>query len=360
MDFWDLTKLLVRRWQVALPLLLLSAVATVLTVDRVRPDYVATAYVQLVPPVLKNEAPDAPKPDQRNPWLGLGLQTLGNAAIVTVLDQTVVDNLKATGYSDTFTVTMGTTTPLVTIEVVGKSERQARDTAEQLVQRFTQSVASLQTAYGVTSADSITARRLDLGTNIKVSDSKVKRALVAVAGAGLLFTAASTVGVDVWLRRRGRRRRDAAQAPVAGHAWSATAMDPTAMDSTAVVPVMPNGTDRVKADNRRLVDPAQLPAREQPTGKIPAASEVLGGKPTGKDSGRSAVTVEYQSAGQPPPTTSQPQAGQQPARAVEAAEREPEVGLDDLAADATVVLPLSALPAKMRRFDRNGDKRRRP
>jgi capsular polysaccharide biosynthesis protein len=355
LDFWDLTKLLVRRWQVALPLLLLSAVATVLTVDRVRPDYVATAYVQLVPPVLKSETPDAPKPDQRNPWLGLGLQTLGNAAIVTVLDQTVVDHLKATGYSDTFTVTMGTTTPLVTIDVVGRSERQARDTAEQLVQKFTQSVASLQTAYGVTSADSITARRLDLGTNIKVSDSNVKRALVAVAGAGLLFTAASTVGLDVWLRRRGRRRRDPAPvpAPVAAQAWS------SAMDSTAVVPTMPNGTDRVKADSRRMADPAHVPAREQPTAKVPPTSEVLGGGSTGKDSGRSALTVEYQSAGQPPPA-GQPQANHQAARAVEAAERESEVNLDDLAADATVVLPLSALPAKMRRLDRNGDKRRRP
>jgi capsular polysaccharide biosynthesis protein len=343
LDFWDLTKLLVRRWQVALPLLLLSAVATVLTVDRVRPDYVATAYVQLVPPVLKTETPDAPKPDQRNPWLGLGLQTLGNAAIVTVLDQTVVDHLKATGYSDTFTVTMGTTTPLVTIEVVGTSERQARDTAEQLVQKFTQSVASLQTAYGVTTADSITARRLDLGTNIKVSDSTVKRAVVAVAGAGLLFTAASTVGLDVWLRRRRRRRSEDDQAPVpapvSAHAWS------SALDATAVVQRVPNGTDRVKAD--------------QPTAKVPATNEVLRGGPTGKDVGRSALTVEYQSAAQPPPA-GQPQAGQQPTRAVEAAEREPEVALDDLAADATVVLPLSALPSKMRRFDRNGDKRRRP
>jgi capsular polysaccharide biosynthesis protein len=344
LDFWDLTKLLVRRWQVALPLLLLSIVATVLTVNTVRPDYVATAYVQLVPPVIKSETPDAPKPEQRNPWLGLGLQTLGNAAIVTVLDQTVVDNLKATGYSDSFTVTMGGNTPLVTIEVTGKTERQARETAEQLVQRFTQSVSSLQTAYGVTTGDAITARRLDLGTNIKTSDSKVKRALVAVAGGGLLLTAAATVGLDAWLRRRARRRREAPQAPapkpVAAQAWSTT------MDTTAVVPAVPNGTDRVKPD-RRLIDPNQLPAREPPTTRIPTTGEAPASGAAGKDSTRG-LTVEYQSG------------SNQPARAVEAAEREHDVTPDDLSADATVVLPLSALPSKMRRFDRNGDKRRRP
>ena len=50
MDFWDITKLLVRRWMVAVPLLLLSAGITGVTVSQVKPDYVATAYVQLVPP----------------------------------------------------------------------------------------------------------------------------------------------------------------------------------------------------------------------------------------------------------------------------------------------------------------------
>jgi capsular polysaccharide biosynthesis protein len=218
-DFWDLTKLLARRWWIMLPMLALSAGLSVLTVLQVKPDYVVTGYVQLVPPVLEQTKPGQATPDQRNPWLGLGLQTIGNAAIVTVQDASVVQELTAAGLSDSFTLSMGQSTPLITIEVVGKNAQQAQDTAEQLVLRFTQSVAKLQSDYGVSKSDSITARRLDLGTNVKVSNSKVKRAAVAVAGAGLLMTAGVTVGVDALLRRRRRRREDAAAPPRRTPAW---------------------------------------------------------------------------------------------------------------------------------------------
>ncbi len=77
---------------------------------------------------------------------------------------------------------MGQTTPMVTFEIVGTSREQARDTAEQLVQRFSESITSLQT--NVARADQITTTRLDRGTNIEESNSKVERALVAVAGPG--------------------------------------------------------------------------------------------------------------------------------------------------------------------------------
>src|SRR4051812_6830276 len=82
LDFWDITKLLVRRWQIALPMLLLSVIITAVTMSQVKPDYVSTAYVQLVSPNAGNHEPGAVTPDQQNQWIGLGLSTLGNAAIV--------------------------------------------------------------------------------------------------------------------------------------------------------------------------------------------------------------------------------------------------------------------------------------
>lgn len=205
MDFWDLTKVLIRRWMFALPMLLLSVAATFVAVSVVQPNYVATAYVQIVPPVPQTK-PGQATADQRNPWLSQGLETLGNAAIVTVLDRSVVDSLKAAGLSDSYTMEMGSSSPMVEIEVVGKTRQQAEATTTQIVTRFGQSVNALQTAYGVAGPDLITTRRLDLGTNIEQSDGNVKRALVAVAGAGLLLTAACTVGLDAWLRRRARKR----------------------------------------------------------------------------------------------------------------------------------------------------------
>jgi capsular polysaccharide biosynthesis protein len=204
-DFWDITKLLVRRWMIVLPMVVLSGALAVVAMSHVKPDYVGTAYVQLVPPVTGATKPGEATADQRNPWIGLGLQTIGNAAIVTLTDVSVAEELHAKGYSGAYTVTMAQSSPLITFEIVGDSPDQAKRTAEQLISRFDNSVASLQTSYGVSKADSISSHRLDEGTNVKKSTSKVKRALVAVAGAGLLLTIAVTVGVDAWLRRRQRR-----------------------------------------------------------------------------------------------------------------------------------------------------------
>jgi hypothetical protein len=203
LDIWDFGRLLRRRWRIAVPILLVALVMTALVFTQVKPDYVATAYVQLVPPVPTDTTPgNNQTPDLRNPWLGQDLRTLGNAALVSVQDLGYVQSLKDKGYSDSFTAIMGDSTPLVTFEVTGKSAAQVEGTATQLVSRYSGSVASLQTSYGATLADEITARRLDAGTNITVSSSNKKRAVVAVLAAGILLSVAITVSADAWLRRR--------------------------------------------------------------------------------------------------------------------------------------------------------------
>jgi hypothetical protein len=205
LDFWDLTRLLYRRWYLTVPMLLLTAVGSTWTLVGVKPNYIATAYVQLVGPVIQPTEPGQQSADQRNPWLSLGLNTLANAAMVTVQDYTVIEALHAHGYSDTFTATLNSAAPLVTFEITGTSPAQATATASELVSRYQKSVADLQSTYGALTTDLVTARRLDLGTNIQESNARVKRAVVAVAGVGLLFTIALTVGVDARIRRRARR-----------------------------------------------------------------------------------------------------------------------------------------------------------
>ncbi|MER7009728.1 hypothetical protein ABT297_42725 [Dactylosporangium sp. NPDC000555] len=309
MDFWDITKLLVRRWQVALPTLLLSVAIAGVTVIAVKPDYIGTAYVQLVPPAAtKNTTPEQQltSADQRNPWLSQGLQTLGNAAMVQALDLSVVQEFERTGYADTYTITMGQNSPLVTFEITGSSARQSRDTAERLVKIFTDSVAKLQTSLGVTESNLITVKRLDLGANVKKSTSKVKRAVVAVAAAGILLTAGITIGADAWLRRRNERRR---RRP-----------DEDGLDSSATAPLPPGAATR---GNRGVNGGIGTPggAREVP---------IVAGAAAGKAPGDGGLTVEFQ----------------QPANWDG---REHNANADKTPipdADSTVVLPLSALPPK--------------
>jgi capsular polysaccharide biosynthesis protein len=204
LDFWDLTKLLYRRWYLTVPMLLLTGVASIWTLVGVKPNYIATAYIQLVGPVIQPTEPGQQSADQRNPWLQQGLNPLANAGVVTVQDYSVIQALHDAGYSDTFTAQLNSGAPLVTFEITGSSPAQATATANEIVARFQRSVADLQTASGARPSDLVTAKRLDLGTNIQESNARVKRAVVAVGGVGLLLTIGLTVGVDAVLRRRSR------------------------------------------------------------------------------------------------------------------------------------------------------------
>jgi hypothetical protein len=219
-DFWDLTKLLFRRWYFAIPVLILTAVGSIMTLDNVHPNYIANAYVQLIPPTAQPPTKTGVVAPRMNPWIDLGLPTLANAAMVTLQDKSVLEALGQGGFSDSFTVTLNNSSPLATFEVTGTSPEQASGTANEVVKRFEQNVTDLQSAYGVPQADLITTRRLDLGSNLKESNSNVKRAVIAVAAVGILFTVAWTIGLDAVLFRRSRRRRGLADGDLPSYAES--------------------------------------------------------------------------------------------------------------------------------------------
>lgn len=206
LDFWDLTLLIFRRWKISLPLLLIAIGATVTVAFTAKPDYTMTSYVQFIP--AKVAATDDPNAASlRNPWNQLGLNTLGQAAIYATQDQGFIDSLKASHHTDTFTLTMTYPNPIVTIEVVGKTKTDALDTTTLILNRLRAFSESLQRNSGVKDADIIGTQRLDQGQNVKPSTSKVKRAILAVAAAGLVMTAGGTVGVDALIRRRARKRK---------------------------------------------------------------------------------------------------------------------------------------------------------
>lgn len=107
MDLWDLTRLLFRRWYVALPILLASVLTAALVGQSVKPDYRSTGNLVLIPapgPVepANPKQPTAERP--KNPWGDLGLEALGNAAILKVLDQKTLKGLADSGLSDSITV----------------------------------------------------------------------------------------------------------------------------------------------------------------------------------------------------------------------------------------------------------------
>ncbi len=204
MDFWDATKVLFRRWYLTIPLLLITLGVTAYTATAVKPDFVLTSYVQLVPPASISEKVPATGATSvpSNPWSQLGLEALSQAANYATVDQTFVDSLQAKGFSTNFKITVGDPVAGATIEVVAPSRRSAIDTTDAVIQRYRSSAEALQTRYSVRPNDMIIVLRLDQGENLKRPGGKVKRAIIAVFGAGVLLMCATTIGVDALLRRR--------------------------------------------------------------------------------------------------------------------------------------------------------------
>jgi hypothetical protein len=210
LDFWDLTVIIFRRWKVSLPLLLLAVGATAFVAVTAKPDYTMTSYVQLIPArVAPTDNPA--NAALRNPWNQLGVYTLGQAAIYATQDHEFLESLEAAKHTDNFTLTMTQPNPIVTVEVVGSTRADARATTELVIARLRGLVQSLQTGAGVQDKDIIATHRLDGGQNLEAAAGKVKRAVAAVAVAGLLVMAGGALGFDAFARRRARKRQEREQ-----------------------------------------------------------------------------------------------------------------------------------------------------
>ncbi|WP_433306509.1 hypothetical protein ACQP2F_20985 [Actinoplanes sp. CA-030573] len=207
MDLWDLTRLLLRRWYFAVPMLVISVAVVVMAAKTVSPDYKSTGYMQLIPAPSTGKVQD-PKAKQRptNPWNDLGYAALGNAAVLTVTDQTALEKLKKEGFTDSVTVVMDERTPLFEIEAVGNSPVQASSTVQQVIKLLQADIAAKQKQYGTQAEDTISTLVINDGTTPSEESGKVKKVLIVAAGLGIIVTTAATIALDYWLRRRARRK----------------------------------------------------------------------------------------------------------------------------------------------------------
>jgi len=106
-DLWDLTRLLLRRWYFAVPMLLASVAVVYLAAQSISPDYKALGYMQMIPaPSTGKPLDPKAKPRPANPWLDLGYAALGNATALSVTGPESLDKMAAEGYSDSATVVL--------------------------------------------------------------------------------------------------------------------------------------------------------------------------------------------------------------------------------------------------------------
>jgi hypothetical protein len=206
MDIWDVSRVLIRRWYLSLPLLLLTAAVTVLTASYVRPDYVGTTHVSLLPPVAQRSPVDG-QTMRVNPW---DTERLTTAVIVRLNTKSLADQVQAEGLTGVWEAGLDQNynNSIIRIEVTSPTPAQARLTMARLLREVDDEVMRQQIRYpGLTPEDKITTTRLDLGMDVVADTGNVKRAVVVVCLVGLLLTTAVTLSVDALLRRRARRRQ---------------------------------------------------------------------------------------------------------------------------------------------------------
>ncbi|SDT55714.1 hypothetical protein [Actinoplanes derwentensis] len=207
MDLWDLTRLLLRRWYFAVPMLAATVAVVFLAAQQVSPDYKALGYMQLIPAPSSGKPidPDA-KPKPSNPWLDLGYAALANAASLTVSNPATLEKMADQGLSDSVTVVMNERTPLYEIEVVGDSREQATATVQRVIKLLQDDIAAKQKQYDALEEDTITTLVINDGSAPEQDTSTRKRVLIVAAGLGVLLTTAATIALDYWLRRRKHRK----------------------------------------------------------------------------------------------------------------------------------------------------------
>ncbi|GAA1375995.1 hypothetical protein GCM10009661_43490 [Catellatospora chokoriensis] len=261
---------------VSVPLFLLVIALSPLVYGAVSPSYTLTSYVQMVPPLPRpvSDDPNAAAPPV-NPWLAQGLQTIANAAIVTVQDKSIVETMESAGLSDTYTLELDSYTPMVKIEIVASSRNQARATADEIVRLLVTNIAQLQSQYGLATIDLISTRRLDAGSNIEKSITKQ----IAVAFIATMLGLGGAAGVVVLVDRALslRRRRPFAAAPagargpeadpdLSGEQTQAVPTWPSDIELTAVISRVPEQADDT-GKTRTAVD------SEEPTQAVPMSAD---------------------------------------------------------------------------------------
>jgi hypothetical protein len=207
MDFWDLVKVMWRRWYVTAPMLLLTAGAAGWIATSVGPEYQATGHVTVVPPAVQRQ-PESGQASRVNPW---NEEALADAARIRLEGKPLRDELAAAGHSGQWAVEITGRLPVISIEVVASTPEQALSTMHMLQAVVEEEVHGRQAELNLEEGAEYTTVRYDQGESIETTNSRLRRALVAVLGAGMILTTGVVIGFDAVARWR-RSRSPAAKA----------------------------------------------------------------------------------------------------------------------------------------------------
>lgn len=232
LDVWEAMRVLLRRWWVVVPLLLITVLFALRLSERVQPEYSASATLVMLAPYRTNGETGVAT---SNPFLNFsGSLTTTAYVIQSALDRDEVRlQVAREGFASNYNVgpeTRGTqgdvrSTPLVVVSVTTDAPGQATATVNRVVELFQAELRTRQAALGTPRDETITSQVIAPAVRAISSGSGGKRVLYTVSALGLLAAALAALAVDAAIVRltAHRARRLAAKAA----AWPKSLQSPT-------------------------------------------------------------------------------------------------------------------------------------
>ncbi len=196
MDFWELAKVLLRRWAVFLPLVLLTAGAAWGATTQVPPRFSASASVILLPPTGGEGA---------NAYLSLGIPTTAESLAVATTDDRVREQLLAGGASPDFEVVADRRSALLLVTAEAGTRAGAVSTVEDLLEVLAQRLDRQQDDVSAAQDTRITLQSLTPTVLAVPVTEGTTRVVVVVVAVGLALATAAALAVEGLARRRQRR-----------------------------------------------------------------------------------------------------------------------------------------------------------
>jgi O-antigen/teichoic acid export membrane protein/capsular polysaccharide biosynthesis protein len=229
-DLWTSLGVMVRRWVVAAPILVLTAIASFVIGGSVSPDYKASTTVLLVGP--GNGAPPASEaaagatttapttattaapaattttagnsPVQPNPLLGLSqsLNSIARATVESINDDSVARRLSEAGLSTDYEITVAQKDPIMQIVVTSTSSEEAIETLNALKSTLSADLQARQDQAGATAQSRIQVQTLAETNQPRAIYEGRRRAQLVIVALGLIAAAAGAFIAEGFAQRR--------------------------------------------------------------------------------------------------------------------------------------------------------------
>jgi hypothetical protein len=212
-DLWDVGRIVVRRWYVSVPLVLVFFMVAVVMSGRVSPDYSAEASILFVAfgqssedlseSTATSDATDTTGPANIYLNFPASLATVAQATGLSVGSDDTRREVAALGLEPAYEVLVEDRSPLLYVRVTSSEDRKAIDTMDHVVSLIETDLDERQDAVDAPADERIEIELLARSEQSSADSGGRGRVRLTVAGLGVLIAVAGAVIFDALVRRRG-------------------------------------------------------------------------------------------------------------------------------------------------------------